>query len=269
MTRRPSRWRTKKWRSLPLKLKTPLILFVFLAGQRGDLLERNACHRLSRVPGLEQRRLDQACGQPQVDQEIRVAATGAVGGLPERQRQRLFHQPEVKVQQKRAMKNEKMLFAPLCVAGELESADGQVGVALQLDRPFDQRSNGRPVPAHDELICGWNAMKRARFCDAQNQRVIETTRPLEDSPAAGGAAQDGDCAQLTKGEIDFLSDFAGITEDDEVSSGFPETQQFAGQTLITEVQKGFVARQILRRRRQSEIAVLHGHAQGLPNRVVL
>ena len=31
----------QKVKFVPLKLKTPLILFVFLAGQRGDSLERN------------------------------------------------------------------------------------------------------------------------------------------------------------------------------------------------------------------------------------
>ena len=52
------------------------------------------------------------------------------------------------------MEEQGLLAAALGVSGKFQSADGQVRMALLLDRGSEQRSQRVPVPAHDKIVCG-------------------------------------------------------------------------------------------------------------------
>ena len=71
-------------------------------------------------------------GDIEIYKEIRMGPVRAIGRLFGGQGQSFFDEREIEVQQKRPVKKQEILFAPLRIAAELEAANGKVGVALDL-----------------------------------------------------------------------------------------------------------------------------------------
>ena len=151
------------------ELQIPFITSIFIAGQTADLVERQFRHRLGCVPGFAQSSLEQMSGDAEVDKEIGVGTVEAIIGLPGGERQGLFDQVNVEVQQERAMKKHRMPRAALRVARELEAANGEVGMALGLDRRLKQCSQRGLVTFKDERVGCGNALQRPGSLKAEDQ----------------------------------------------------------------------------------------------------
>src|SRR5262249_38243052 len=141
------------------------------------------------LPSLLQRGFERGGRDLQIHEKIRVRAVAAVAGALGGERQGLFGQRDVGGKQEGAVEEEGLVFAALGVAGELEAANHQVGVASYLDGLFEQRGQSRPMVFQDEIICARNALERCRVIGAQNQGVVEQARTLQNSPAASAAAE--------------------------------------------------------------------------------
>src|SRR2546425_757033 len=108
------------------KPKVPFISAVLLPGQSVYSLERNVGEQLSGSPTFDQGLLNHAGRDFEVHQEVGMGAAQTVVGLFRGQRQCLFHQRNVQVQQEGPMEKQEVLFAPLSVPGEFAAANGQV-----------------------------------------------------------------------------------------------------------------------------------------------
>src|SRR5437762_2598298 len=113
------------------------------------------------------------------------------------------------------------------------------------------------MPAENETIGGRDAVMGTRFIDAQDQRIIETARPLENSATTGASTQNRNSILLAKGHVNLLAGLAGISEDYKIAWRFPNSKQFARFAFLAEVEQGFVAGEVLFRRGQGQIAVVH------------
>ena len=73
--------------------------------------------------------------------------------------QNLFEQPEVQVQQERAVEEKETPAAALSVAGTLQAANGKVGLAPPFDGCLNELGKGIAVALKDELIGGGDAVE--------------------------------------------------------------------------------------------------------------
>src|ERR1039458_272235 len=81
-------------------------------------------------------------GEVEIYEEIGVRTVEAVVGLVGGQGQNLFEQPEVQVQQERAVEEKETPAAALSVAGTLQAANGEVGLAPPFDGCFNELGQG-------------------------------------------------------------------------------------------------------------------------------
>ena len=109
----------------------------------------------------------------------------------------------------------------------------------------------------DKLVGGGDAAERSGLVNAQYQRVTETAAPLEHGPPAAAPAQDGQAVLPAKGDVHLAGDFVGVTDHHEVPRGFPDAQQFIALPLVAQFQQGLVARQVLLRRGQGKVQIVH------------
>src|SRR5438552_1825727 len=219
-----------------LKLKVPFLAVVLLPGQVGDLGGGSFCQRLGCVPSFEQGGFHGGAGQVEIYQEVRVRTVAAIVRLPGGQGQSCFDERQIKVQQKRAVEEEKTLPASLGIAGKFETADGEVGVALHFDLGLEEGGQGGLVAFEDESVGGGDAVERAGGIGAQNQGVVQATWSLQDGPAAGAAAQDGNGIPLAVREVDLGRDPVAVADDDEVLRRLPEAEQFPHKPCFAEVE---------------------------------
>ena len=80
---------------------------------------------------------------------------------------------------------------------------------------------------HDEAIRLGDAREFGRGGHGQEQRVVQTARALQDTPAAAAPAEDRNVWE----RIHFRSDFVRVAKDDEGSFRFPEAQHATGGKL--------------------------------------
>lgn len=73
--------------------------------------------------------------QWQRGQERRMAAILTIRRLPFGDREQLFHETYVRIQQEGPMEKQSRSFSPLGIAGNLAIVQGQVGFTLNADRP--------------------------------------------------------------------------------------------------------------------------------------
>ena len=166
-------------------------------------------------------------------------------------------QADVQMQQEGAVEQQKPPPPALGVAVELQAADGKVRLAPQLDGHPDERGQRVAVAIENEPVGGGDAVARARVVKAQDKRVVEHSRSLEDGAAAGTAAQDGDIEALAEREVHLDGGFIGVTQDDEISREGPESQEFIAAAGFAEVQQGLVASEVFLGGPQGEIAKFH------------
>lgn len=83
---------------------------------------------------------------------------------------------------------------------------------------------------------------------------------MEHGSAAAAAAQHGNFVPVTKLKMHFRRDSVGVADHHEILIGVPKPQYFVAISSLAQIQQGFVAGQILRRRAQSEIAIVHRKA---------
>ena len=127
-------------------------------------------------------------GEVEIYQEIGVRTIAAIVWLVRGPGQNLFEQPEVQVQQERAVEEKETPAAALSVAGTLQAANGKVGLAPPFDGCLNELGKGIAVALKDELIGGGDAVEWAGVVGAHNEGVIEHTRSLEHGPAPRAAA---------------------------------------------------------------------------------
>src|ERR1035438_3316801 len=139
------------------------------------------------------------------------------------------------MQQKGAMEQEKASATALSVTGKLEAANGEVGLAPPFDGRLNEVGQGIAVSLQYKLVGGGNAVARPGFVDAQDQRVIEDARSLEDGPAPAAAAQNGNAQFPADWQVDLRGGLVGVTDHDEVLRRSPEAQQLLAAAGFTEV----------------------------------
>ena len=141
-----------------------------MARENGDLVSRKLRQWLSGIPTLAQGVLNQFGWDFEIHQEIGMGAAEPVIRLARRKGQSFFDLVNVEVEEDAAVKKQAMLFATLRVAGELEAADGKVGVALYLDGSFQHRSQCGLVAFENKIVRGGNVVKVA--FGAEDQCVV-------------------------------------------------------------------------------------------------
>jgi hypothetical protein len=231
-----------------LKPQIPILAGVLFMGEARDFREGDLVEGLGGLPGFAQGGLEGGGGQLQVQKEIGVRAFRAVAGLTRRHGQGVLDQGNVEVEQEGAVKDEELALAPLGVAGELDAAQGEVGMALALDRGPEQRGQGGLVAFQNGLVGGGDAAERPGAVEAQDQRVVEDARALQDGAAAGATAQDRDRVGPAEGQVHLPGGLVGVAYDDEVLRRLPEAEQVAGPAGFTEVEQRLVAGEVFFRR---------------------
>ena len=110
--------------------------------------------------------LDRGGRDVEVDQEVGVRTVCPVVRLAGGQGKGLLDQAEVQVQQEGAVEEQEAPAAALGVAGELEAANGEVGLAPPFDGGAEQRGQRVAVALEDELVGGGDAVAagRSRRC---------------------------------------------------------------------------------------------------------
>jgi hypothetical protein len=150
-----------------------------------------------------------------------------------------------------------MFAAPLGVAGEFKAGDGEISVALLLDGRLEQGTQGRLVPSQNELVRRGDAMEWAGGIGAQNQRIVQNSRSLQNGSASCAAAENGNGVLLAEGEVDLGCCLVGVAKSDERLCRFPKTEQLIRKSRFAQAEQRLVARQIFRRRGQGEVAMVH------------
>ena len=100
------------------------------------------------------------------------------------------------------MEQKKMFFAALRVAGKFEAADREVGVALYLDGSFQNRSQSGLVAFENKIVRGGNIVK-VTF-GAENERIVQDSRPLQNRAATGATAEYWNPAKFAKCAVDVV-----------------------------------------------------------------
>ncbi len=117
--------------------------------------------------------------------------------------------------------------------------DGYTGTAY----PFERRL----VPGYHECVGFRDIPQGTRIGDFQNQRVVETARPLENRSASAAASKDGDVFIRAGMEIDLLTCFSGISYNHEVQGGLPEPQDLIFVIPLAHLEQRLVASEIMLR----------------------
>ena len=240
-----------------LEAEVPLVVGVFLVGEAGDLVEGERGQGVGGVPGFAEGGFKGVRGEVDVDEEVRVGAVEAIARLAGGQGEGFFDEAEVEVEEEGAVEEEAAAVAALGVAGELESANGEVGLALPLDGGHEERGQGVAEAFEDEAVGGGDAVEGAGVGDAEDQGVVEDAGALQDGAAAGAAAQDGDGVLLTEGEVGFGGGLVGVAEDNEVAGQGPEAEEFVALAGFAEVEEDLVAGEVFLGRREGEVAEVH------------
>src|SRR5437660_10321132 len=116
-----------------LEFQIPFGLAVFFTGELRDLLNGKLGQWQSGAPNLAQSIFDEFRWNLEIQQEVGVGAAEAVIWLSGGKWQCFLNQFNVEVQQYGTVKQEKVFFTALAVAGKLEAANSEIGVTLDLD----------------------------------------------------------------------------------------------------------------------------------------
>src|ERR1019366_2888422 len=98
-----------------------------------------------------------------------VRTTLAVVRLAGGHGQIFFHQAEIEAQEEGAVKNQRMTFAALGVAGEFQSAERKVRMALKLHGAAQKSGQGVPVPPHNVAIGRSDVLQRVVAIDFEDE----------------------------------------------------------------------------------------------------
>jgi len=95
--------------------------------------------------------------------------------------------------------------------------------------------------------------------EAQHHGVHQAARPRHHRRAAAGAAKDGNAAAAALFQPHFLGDAGRAAHHDHRRGRLPEPQDLVRRAgLFRRVEKGFVQRQVFRRRGEREVEDSHG-----------
>src|SRR5262249_16586711 len=108
---------------------------IFFSHQRADLLRGNLCEKFSRLPGFPQSVFDGGALDVEVAQKVFVRAVLAIRRLALWQAKKSFHQSDVEVHEKRAVKEQRISVPALSIAGEFQVLQSEIGVTLDFDWP--------------------------------------------------------------------------------------------------------------------------------------
>ena len=123
------------------------------------------------------------------------------------------------------------------------------------------------MPVEDEIVGGSDAAGGAGLVDAEEQRIIENSRSLDDGAAAGAPAQDRDLMVAAVGEVDLGVRVVGVAKDDEMTGRFPEAEQLILPAVLAEVEQGLIAGEVFLGRRQGQVADFHNAEKRTPQHV--
>ncbi len=151
------------------------------------------------------------------------------------------------------MEDQESFFSPLSIARKLEAAQGEIALALQSNGRLENGSKRFDVTFKNELVGSWDAMEGAGDIGAQDERIIEGTRTLEDRSASRAATKNWNRILLAERQIDFGAGAVGVAEDDKILRRFPKAEKFAAETVFAEIEQGFVAGEIFRGGGKSEV----------------
>src|ERR1041384_2269249 len=108
-----------------------------------------------RRPRFLQRGLHARRGRSQIRDEFTVASASAIVGLLAGEEKKFAYQREVEVQKKSAVEEQEAFPPTLRVAGELQTVEREVGVALNAEcgvRSAECGVNCRAIALHDETV---------------------------------------------------------------------------------------------------------------------
>jgi len=101
--------------------------------------------------------------------------------------------------------------------------------------PSSREFSALRVPVHDERVGFGDVRKRQVAANFENERVIQTARPLQDRPAAAATAQHRDAQHFAGIEVHFCAASVRITEDDEVLARLPKAKDFVGRPFFARI----------------------------------
>jgi len=181
----------------------------------------------------------------EVGQEVDICSLCAIRGLSWRHPQNGVYELDVKVQEKRSVKEQESELPPLGVSRELHSPDRQITVPLHADLLWQKLLQRGSVSTHDKRRRAGDGRQRSGRSGLHEKRIAEAPWSLENGPTTAVAAKDRDPVSPARLEVDFICGIAAISKHNKMLARFPESHNLSIKALLAHVEEGFVASKIL------------------------
>jgi len=155
------------------------------------------------------------------------------------------------MQQECAVNQRILTFAILRVAGKLSFAEGEIALTLDRHRFGGQRFHSAAMTVKNKIE-GCLDTVAGKTILPENQRVVQTPRPLHYGSAAATAPQHRNSIGSAGGTLDFITPFIAVAEHDKILVRLPDAQQLlAAARMLEKFEQSLIASEILRRIRES------------------
>jgi len=155
------------------------------------------------------------------------------------------------------MKQHRILFPSLGVAGKFESTDSQIGVPLAFDRGLEEGLQGMLMALEDKIVCTGDASHGRGVAHRQHQRIIEAAWTLQHGSTPCASPKDRNIVPLTKSTVDLGCHAVGVSQHNEILRRFPEPEHPRAGPSFAQIEQHLVTRQVLFRAGQTQIANVH------------